>query len=124
MLKRLAALMAFTFVVLSFGLSNAGDITRKMESLSPGASSRKPTMRDPRQVPVGETKTVTGKVTRVSRDNETIEIETTEGKKRSFSIDPQVKEENLRNIQPGDNVTLEVAVIDGTRVATSVQKQG
>lgn len=124
MRKLLASGVVFLFVVMSFGVSHAIDTNKRKESLSPGASTRDPSMADPRQVPVGTPKTVTGKVTRLSKDKETIQIETTEGKKRSYAIDPQVKEADLQNIHPGDEVTLQVAERDGTKVATSVQKQG
>lgn len=123
--KFLASLAVFTLFVLSASLSHAVEMSkRRSESLSPGASSQEPTMKDFRQVPVGEPKTVRGKVIHLGKNKETIQIETAEGKERSYVIDPHVSDAKLRNIETGDNVMLEVADRDGTQVATSVQKQG
>jgi exosome complex RNA-binding protein Csl4 len=125
MLKFLASSMALALLVLSVGLSEAVDLTkRSKESLSPGVSSQPPTMRDARQPQVGVAHVVRGQVTDLTRDRETIEIQTTEGKKRSYTIDPQVDQNELQNIEPGDNVTVEVVNRDGANVVTSVQKQG
>lgn len=124
MLKILASLMVVAFIGLSVGMAQAVDMNkRNKESVSPGSSSQDPSMKDPRQVPAGEPKTISGKVTKINKKMDTIEIETAEGKKKSFAIDPKVKRDDLKNIQDGDNVTLEVADLDGARVATSVQKQ-
>jgi len=93
------------------------------EALSPGTSTKDPSMVDPSQVPTGST-TVLGTVTEMKLDKRMIEIENMEGKKQQFKIDQSVKRENLESIHSGDNVKLVVADRQGAKVATSIEKQG
>src|SRR3569832_377633 len=92
------------------------------EALSPGTSTKDPTLADPNQVPVGS-RTVTGTVTNIKTDKRIIEIENNKGKIQQFKIDQNVRRDTLENIHNGDNVKLEVGDRQGTRVATSVEKQ-
>jgi len=122
-------LVAGMFIFLmSVGLVHAETKEREnmrdlsADALSPGTSTKDPTMVDPSQVPVGK-KTVTGTVTDLKMDKRIIEIENNKGKKQKFKIDQNVKRENLENIHKGDNVKLEVADRQGARIATSVEKQ-
>ena len=122
-------LVAGMFIFLmSVGLVHAETKEREnmrdlsADALSPGTSTKDPTLVDPRQVPVGN-KTVTGTVTDLKMDKRIIQIENNKGKKQEFKIDQNVKRENLENIHKGDNVKLEVADRQGAKVATSVEKQ-
>lgn len=120
---------AMFIFLMSIGFAQA-DETRERENmreltaetLSPGTSTKDPSMTDPNQVPVGE-RTIVGTVTDLELDRRMIEIERTNGKKQQFKIDQNVKRENLESIQNGDQVKLEVADRQGTKVATSVERQ-
>lgn len=123
-------LVAGMFVFLmSVGLVQAETKEREnmrdqtAEALSPGTSTKDPTMTDPNQVPVGK-RTVTGTVTDIKADKRIIEIENNKGKKQQFKIDQNVRRDTLENIHNGDNVKLEVADRQGAKVATSVEKIG
>jgi cold shock CspA family protein len=121
---------AMLVVLMSVGLVQAADAKRDRENLrelsadalSPGSSTKDPTMGDPNQVPVGN-RTIMGTVTALKLEKRTIEIENEKGKKQRFKIDRNVKMENLEQIHDGDRVKLEVADRQGAPVATSVERQ-
>lgn len=111
---------------MSIGLAQADQTSKDMggqsaESLSPGVSSKDPSMSNPKEVPVGS-KTIEGRVTKLDKKKEQIEIETTEGKKQDFKLDPNIRQEKIEQINDGDNVKLEVANRNGVMVATSIEK--
>lgn len=121
-------LTAMFILLMSVGLVQADETKERenmrlksAETLSPGTSSKDPTLANPSEVPVGA-RTITGTVTDLKLDKRMIEIENTKGKKQQFKIDQNVKRENLEAIQNGDRVKLEVGDRQGTQVATSVEK--